>query len=117
MDAFIDDLPESIYNRKKMGFVLPYEKWMKNELKTFCESNLNQLKTFASSYGKNVDLNVALELGIEEQTIAIGLTSAVVGSIGLAAGWQTLTYAMLNFFHPIALFAVLGTVLFSIFTK
>jgi len=27
-----------------MGFVLPYEKWMKTELKSFCESRINELK-------------------------------------------------------------------------
>lgn len=26
-----------------MGFVLPYEIWMKNDLKTFCEERLNWL--------------------------------------------------------------------------
>ncbi|MBK9190873.1 MAG: asparagine synthase (glutamine-hydrolyzing) [Crocinitomicaceae bacterium] len=43
-DTFSDLLPEEIYNREKMGFVLPYDVWMKNELKTFCENHLNWLK-------------------------------------------------------------------------
>ncbi|MFD1552831.1 asparagine synthase (glutamine-hydrolyzing) [Putridiphycobacter roseus] len=55
VDAFIDDLPESIYNRKKMGFVLPYEKWMKNELKSFCETNLNQLKNNPNFKANGID--------------------------------------------------------------
>ena len=33
-------VPESIVNRKKMGFVFPWEVWMRNELKTFCETSL-----------------------------------------------------------------------------
>ncbi len=36
-------LPPEIIDRKKMGFTLPWEHWMKNELKSFCESNLNHL--------------------------------------------------------------------------
>ena len=27
-----------------MGFVLPYDQWMRNELRPFCESSLNHLK-------------------------------------------------------------------------
>ena len=44
VDSFSDMLPEEIYNREKMGFILPYEMWMKNELKSFCEERLNELK-------------------------------------------------------------------------
>ncbi len=44
VESFSDMIPESIYNRKKMGFVLPYELWMKTELRSFCESRINELK-------------------------------------------------------------------------
>lgn len=44
VDSCKDLIPETIYNRKKMGFVLPYERWMRTELKSFCESRLNELK-------------------------------------------------------------------------
>ena len=27
-----------------MGFVFPWEKWMRNELKTFCEQSINSLE-------------------------------------------------------------------------
>jgi asparagine synthase (glutamine-hydrolysing) len=43
VDSFSEMLPEEIYNRPKMGFVLPYEKWMKTELKSFCEERLQVL--------------------------------------------------------------------------
>ncbi|HXD92161.1 MAG TPA: asparagine synthase (glutamine-hydrolyzing), partial [Bacteroidia bacterium] len=39
-DSLQDLLPSEIMNRKKMGFVLPWQLWMKNELKQFCEENL-----------------------------------------------------------------------------
>jgi len=44
VDSLGDLLPEEIVNRPKMGFVLPWEKWMKNELKEFCEENLKHLE-------------------------------------------------------------------------
>ncbi|HEX7414737.1 MAG TPA: asparagine synthase (glutamine-hydrolyzing) [Bacteroidia bacterium] len=43
-DSLQDLLPAEIINRKKMGFVLPWQVWMKNELKSFCEENLAQLE-------------------------------------------------------------------------
>lgn len=91
------------------------ERW-ENEIK-IQSPDLNQLKTFASSYGENIDINIGFELGAAEQTFAVGIASAVAGSIGLAVGWHTLTYAMLNVFPPIATFAVLGTIVVAIFTK
>jgi asparagine synthase (glutamine-hydrolysing) len=43
-DSLQDLLPAEIINRKKMGFVLPWQLWMKHELKSFCEENLEQLE-------------------------------------------------------------------------
>ncbi len=36
-------LPDEIVHRKKMGFVLPWEKWMQNELRPLCESRIESL--------------------------------------------------------------------------
>ena len=44
-DALQDLLPAEIMNRKKMGFVLPWQVWMKNDLKSYCEENLAHLET------------------------------------------------------------------------
>ena len=44
VDSFAGILPEEIYQRPKMGFVLPYEKWMKEDLRSFCEDRINDLK-------------------------------------------------------------------------
>lgn len=44
VDTFRDLLPEEIYNRPKMGFVLPYEIWMKGDLRNFCEERIARLK-------------------------------------------------------------------------
>ena len=36
-------LPDEIVHREKKGFVLPFEQWMRNELKPLCESRLRSL--------------------------------------------------------------------------
>lgn len=36
-------LPKEIVHRRKMGFVLPWEKWMRNELREFCQNRLEVL--------------------------------------------------------------------------
>ncbi|MCA6365229.1 MAG: asparagine synthase (glutamine-hydrolyzing) [Bacteroidetes bacterium] len=43
VDALGDLLPREIIDRPKMGFTLPWEQWMKNELSSFCETNLFEL--------------------------------------------------------------------------
>jgi asparagine synthase (glutamine-hydrolysing) len=41
-DAMEPLLPKEIVNRKKKGFVLPWKNWMKNELFSFCESQIHE---------------------------------------------------------------------------
>ena len=43
VEAFEDKLPKEIYDRKKMGFVLPYNLWMKDDLKDVCTEGLDAL--------------------------------------------------------------------------
>ena len=43
IDSLEGLLPNEIVNRPKMGFTLPWKDWMKNELKSFCEQNINSL--------------------------------------------------------------------------
>ena len=56
VESFQDLIPEEIYNREKMGFVLPYEKWMRTELRSFCQSNLNNLKRLAIFNDSGIDM-------------------------------------------------------------
>ncbi|MCX7728398.1 MAG: asparagine synthase (glutamine-hydrolyzing) [Bacteroidia bacterium] len=42
-DAVQDILPKDIVQRKKMGFVLPFKRWMRNELQHFCENKIQNL--------------------------------------------------------------------------
>lgn len=42
-DSLGDLLPPEIINRPKMGFSLPWKEWLKQDLKSFCETNLGEL--------------------------------------------------------------------------
>ena len=44
IDSLGDLLPNEIVNRPKMGFMLPWKHWLKNELKSFCEKNILSLE-------------------------------------------------------------------------
>ena len=41
-------IPDEIIHRKKMGFVLPWESWMKNELRSFCEESILNLDYYSA---------------------------------------------------------------------
>ena len=43
VNSFKGLIPDEVINRPKMGFVFPWEVWMKNELKQFCGDNLTYL--------------------------------------------------------------------------
>jgi len=45
VDSLEEYLPREIVDREKMGFTFPWKEWLKNELKPFCEENLNYLKS------------------------------------------------------------------------
>lgn len=57
------------------------------------------------------------ELGAPEATLLTGLGAAVAGTLSLAAGWHTITYALVNVFPPLALFAVIAAVSTAFATK
>jgi asparagine synthase (glutamine-hydrolysing) len=43
VESLGDLLPDEIVHRKKMGFSFPWEKWIRNELKGFCEERMVSL--------------------------------------------------------------------------
>ncbi len=43
VDALKDYLPDEIVYRPKMGFSFPWEKWLRGELKNFCEKSIHRL--------------------------------------------------------------------------
>lgn len=54
--AMGDMLPSEIVNRPKMGFSLPWDNWMRNELNTYCEERIIQLNTL-KAFKPNAVLN------------------------------------------------------------
>ena len=40
IEAFKDILPVEVYNRRKQGFTLPWERWMRHELEDFCRARI-----------------------------------------------------------------------------
>lgn len=39
-------LPKEVINRHKMGFSFPWDSWMRNELRSYCEHNIQILETY-----------------------------------------------------------------------
>ena len=54
-DALEDVIPQEVINRPKMGFTLPWQQWMKEDLKDFCNANLNRLKQREPFNEKEID--------------------------------------------------------------
>lgn len=46
IDSLGDLLPNEIVNRPKMGFTLPWQYWLKNELKLFCKKNIYEFAEY-----------------------------------------------------------------------
>jgi asparagine synthase (glutamine-hydrolysing) len=55
VSAMGDLLPDEIVSRPKMGFVLPYEVWMKNDLKPYVKKGLEILKSNTFFNGKGIE--------------------------------------------------------------
>ena len=45
-DSLGDLLPSEIINRPKVGFTMPWELWLKNELRDFCEKNIFEFSKY-----------------------------------------------------------------------
>lgn len=43
VEALSPMLPKAIVNRRKMGFALPWDSWMKREMKSFCEKKITAI--------------------------------------------------------------------------
>lgn len=66
-DSFEGFLPAEIFTRKKMGFVMPWSHWMKNELRTFCYSSLERFGERAEIHPSGLmDLWSKFEMGSPE---------------------------------------------------
>ncbi|MGG3563253.1 hypothetical protein ABES03_16810 [Neobacillus rhizosphaerae] len=84
------------------------------------EDNVPDMKRISASsltQTSKANLRINVQYGEAEKVFAMGIGSAVFGTVGLAMGWHTLTYAIFNVFPPIAIFAALTTVLVGVLTK
>ena len=54
VDSMGDLLPDEIVHRKKMGFTFPWQHWLKNELKEFCNERIQSLSKRNFMNGKEV---------------------------------------------------------------
>lgn len=79
--------------------------------------DIKRLSAFNLAKQANDSIHIDFKMGVSEQAFMVGMGSAVVGTLGLAAGWHTITYALINVFPPIAIFAVAATVLLGVLTK
>jgi asparagine synthase (glutamine-hydrolysing) len=43
VESFAGLLPDEITLRKKQGFVFPWELWIKNDLRSFCDDKINKI--------------------------------------------------------------------------
>lgn len=62
IEAFKDLLPTNVYDRKKQGFTLPWEQWMRHELKEFCQTRI-------SAFAQRID---APQLNTEWEQFVMG---------------------------------------------
>jgi hypothetical protein len=91
------------------------EEWMKQIV--FNLPDIKRLSAFTLTQSANANVKIDFQYGEAEKVLAMGITSAVFGTVGLAMGWHTLTYAMFNVFPPIAIFAAIATVVVGVLTK
>ncbi len=47
-------LPDEIVHRKKQGFVFPWNQWIKNELRSFCDKHINRMADREFIHGSNL---------------------------------------------------------------
>ncbi len=55
VSALSDILPMEVVNRPKMGFVLPWQKWLKSELKLLSTEGINNLKNYTVFKPETID--------------------------------------------------------------
>ncbi len=54
-DSLLGLLPDEVVNRPKMGFTLPWDQWMRSELKPLCEEGLEALSVLDSIHSKQIE--------------------------------------------------------------
>ena len=76
-----------------------------------------ELRAFSSLAPDRGSAVTEFQISAADGTFMMGMSSALAATLGLAAGWHTITWALLNVFPPAAAFAVLATVIVAVFTR
>jgi len=78
--------------------------WQDTIDKAIIESNFDRYNLPQHAFDRN---EFSEEISSSEQALITGFGAAVIGTVGLAAGWHTLTYSLLNVFPPLLIFSVI----------
>jgi len=90
------------------------EKWSREIKGMFPKiSDFDPDSLFNSVY----DIKPSFQVNDVQQVTLMGMGSALVGTMSLAAGWHTLAYSLMNVFPPIAAFTAVAAVVTGILTK
>lgn len=79
--------------------------------------NVDRLSAFTVSGKTSSLVSLPLQFGATEQALLMGIGAYVIASVGLAAGWHTITYALSHLFPPLLLLTAVATFLTGQFTK
>lgn len=79
--------------------------------------DMADLRAFSRQEKLQMEHHFAFELGYSEQAFTVGVGGAAAATVGLAAGWHTISYALINVFPWAAAFAVVATVAAGVLTK
>lgn len=83
VDAFKEELPKDIYARKKRGFVLPFDLWLKSELKSYAKESL-----FDSPLSSLLDASMIQQIWIDYQNGKSRIKWSQVWSLVVLGRWM-----------------------------
>ena len=100
-----------IVEKKKQEFESSWQKKIAQN-----PPDVETIKLLAGSTGKHGHTDIGIHLEISTNVLTGGISAALAATFGLAAGWHTLEYALLEVFPPAAIIVVLLTAVTFAFT-
>jgi len=123
-DTMIETLINQYFSEKQIDSIL--KKILKNSIDKFAEDwqeTIDKAALDSHLVGYDIDYTVNEKkdytdgISTSEQAFVTGIGAAVIGTVGLAAGWHTLTYSLLNVFPPLLIFSAIIYPIVSILSK
>lgn len=93
-----------------------YEEAWKKEL-TAQQPDLERIIPYMLVHKARGNVDLQFNVGATEQILMVSIGTTVASVLALAAGWHTLTWAILNVFPPMAIFVAALTVVTGFLTK